>query len=149
MYPNLDSATRPVPHDSTLLIPVPPADGLDSVEDECVVDFERQDAADVDFDPDIDGDEPKVSTQGELDDLVRDLFLSKEKAKLLASRLKEKNLLAVGVKVSQFRTTIYLGFSPLMDPCATAIMSMVFSKIYPKCIRLVIGASSLIHPRGV
>ena len=59
MYPNLDSATRSVPHDSTLLIPVPSADGLDSVEDECVVDFERQDAADFDFDPDIDGDEPK------------------------------------------------------------------------------------------
>ena len=68
---------RPVPHDSTLLIPVPPADGLDSVEDECVVDVERQDAADVDFDPDIDGEEPKVFTQGELNDLVRDLSLSK------------------------------------------------------------------------
>ena len=99
----MDSATRPVPHDSTLLIPVPPADGLDSVEDECVVDVERQDAADVDFDPDNDGEEPKVFTQGELNDLVRDLSLSKEKAELLAPRLKEKNLLAVGVKVSHFR----------------------------------------------
>ena len=90
VYPNLDSAMRPVPHDSTLLIPVPPADGLDSVEDECVVDVERQDAADVDFDPDIDGEVPKVFTQGELNDLVRDLSLSKEKAELLASRMKEK-----------------------------------------------------------
>ena len=86
----------PVPHDSTLLIPVPPADGLDSVKDECVVDVERQDAADVDFDPDIDGEEPKVFTQGELNDLVRNLSLSKEKAELLTSKLKEKNLLAVG-----------------------------------------------------
>ena len=103
VYPNLDSAMRLVPHDSTLLIPVPPADGLDSVEDECVVDVERQDAADVDFDPDIDGEEPKVFTQGELNDLVRDMSLSKEKAELLASRLKEKNLLAVDVKVSNFR----------------------------------------------
>ena len=102
VYPNLDSALKPVPHDSTLLIPVPP-DGLDSVKDECVVDVERQDAADVDFDPDTDGEEPKVFTQGELNDLVRDLSLSKEKAKLLASRLKEKNLLAVGVKISHFR----------------------------------------------
>ena len=99
----MDSTTRPVLHDSTLLIPVPPADGLDSVEDECVVDVECQDAADVDFDPDIDGEEPKVFTQGELNDLVRDLSLSKEKAELLAPRLKEKNLLAVGVKVSHFR----------------------------------------------
>ena len=40
---------RPVSHDSTLLISVPPADGLDSVEDEYVVDVEHQDAADVDL----------------------------------------------------------------------------------------------------
>ena len=79
VYPNLDSAMRPVPHDSTLLIPVPPADGLDSVEDECVVDVERQDAADVDFDPDIDGEESKVFTQGELNDLVRDLSFQRKK----------------------------------------------------------------------
>ena len=92
VYPNLDSATRPVPYDSTLLIPVPPADGLDSVEDECDVDVERQDADDVDFDPDIDGEVSKVFTQSELNDLVRGLSLSKEKAELSASRLKEKNL---------------------------------------------------------
>lgn len=38
VYPNLDSVMRPVPHDITLLISVPPADGLDPVEEKCVVD---------------------------------------------------------------------------------------------------------------
>lgn len=43
-------------------------------------------------------------TQLELNDLVRDLELTKEKAELLASRLKEKQLLAPKTKVCFYRT---------------------------------------------
>ena len=42
--------------------------------------------------------------QIELNDLVRDLGLSKQAAEVLASRLKEKNLLDSFAKVSYFRT---------------------------------------------
>ncbi len=34
IYPNLDSARRPIPHDDTLPIPFPPQDRLDSIADE-------------------------------------------------------------------------------------------------------------------
>ncbi len=34
IYPNLDSAHRPIPHDDTLPIPFPPQDRLDSIADE-------------------------------------------------------------------------------------------------------------------
>lgn len=41
--------------------------------------------------------------QDELDDLVRDLNLPKDKSELLASRLKEKNLLLPGTKITVYR----------------------------------------------
>lgn len=42
-------------------------------------------------------------SQGELSDLICDLDLSKEKAELLASRLKQCNLLQCNVKVTAYR----------------------------------------------
>jgi hypothetical protein len=41
-------------------------------------------------------------TQSELNDLIRDLQLIKEKSDLLGSRLREKNMLAFGVKFSWY-----------------------------------------------
>ena len=104
VYPDLDSAMRPVPHDPSLPVPMPPIDGLDSVEDEMEVDScdEHQDTADLDYSLDVEK-TPEVFTQEELNDLVRDLTLSKEKAELLGSRLKQKNLLATNVKVCHYR----------------------------------------------
>jgi len=43
-------------------------------------------------------------TEGELNDLIRDLELPKNKAELLASRLQQWNLLHHSVKVTTFRT---------------------------------------------
>jgi len=42
-------------------------------------------------------------TQSELNDLIRELQLTKEKSKLLCSRLRGKNMLASGVKFSWYR----------------------------------------------
>jgi len=42
-------------------------------------------------------------TQSELNDLIRQLQLTKEKSELLGSRLHEKNMLASGVKFSWYR----------------------------------------------
>jgi len=46
----------------------------------------------------------KLFNQKELNDLIRKLGLPKDGAELLASRLKEKNLLTKGTKVSFYRT---------------------------------------------
>lgn len=107
VYPNLDSARRPVKHDETMPIPIPPCEGLDSIEVEMDV---EQGACGGDPGPSTDPEyipegnlEPKVFTQESLNDLVRDMSLSKEKAELLASRLKENNLLEKNVRVSHYR----------------------------------------------
>jgi hypothetical protein len=41
-------------------------------------------------------------TQSELNDLIRELQLTKEKSELLGSRLREKNMLASGFKFSWY-----------------------------------------------
>jgi ligand-binding sensor domain-containing protein len=43
-------------------------------------------------------------TQLELNDVIRNLGLPKEKAELLGSRLKEKNLLAAGTSMFWYRS---------------------------------------------
>lgn len=85
-YPNLPSAIRPVPHSQELPIPNPP----ESVEIEENVSFaeeleEKDEAQDPSFEL---SPEPHLLTQGDLNDLVRDLNLSKKQAELLGSRLK-------------------------------------------------------------
>ncbi|KAI6659631.1 hypothetical protein LOD99_14554 [Oopsacas minuta] len=61
------------------------------------------DSTDANYVPEDELLEPQTFTQGELNDLVRDLDLSKDKAELLASRLKQKNLLDKDVLVSHYR----------------------------------------------
>ena len=46
---------------------------------------------------------PHLLNQLELNDLVRDLSLPKEKAELLSSRLQQWNLLEKGTKVTNYR----------------------------------------------
>lgn len=47
---------------------------------------------------------PKLISQNELSDSIRDLNLSKQGSELLASRFKEKNLLAPTVTIKTYRT---------------------------------------------
>ncbi|KAI6647804.1 hypothetical protein LOD99_8519 [Oopsacas minuta] len=93
-YPNLPSALRSVAHG--LGIPVPKPLVASKVQ-ECV-DTEPEDQFDTSFE--VPSDAPKLFSQEDLNDLVRDLDLSKESALLLGSRLKERNLL-------EARTTFY------------------------------------------
>ncbi|GFY01568.1 uncharacterized protein TNCV_2607521 [Trichonephila clavipes] len=48
--------------------------------------------------------EPQPFNQKELSDLVRDLNLPKEVSEILASRLKEKNLLTLETNITFYRT---------------------------------------------
>lgn len=57
----------------------------------------------ADYLPSTDSSNHKM-TQGELNDLIRDLELPKNKAELLASRLQQWNFLHHSVKVTTFRT---------------------------------------------
>jgi len=99
-YPNLRSAIRPVPHSKDLPVPscVLPVTYDDS-------DCDSDGNAVYDDDDEYIGSDTgaKLMNQEELDDLVRDLRLSKQSAEVLASRLKERNFLVEGTKVSAYR----------------------------------------------
>lgn len=99
-YPNVNSAIRPVAHSDE--IPVPVFKGFKSnieVED---TDQNQPQISNEDNDDDFD-DQYQPFNQLELNDLVRDLSLSKEQSELLGSRLLEKHLLESGTKVSFYR----------------------------------------------
>ena len=98
----MDSARAPVPHDDSMPPPVPPLHGLDTTDSS--TDEHNSDGLIssnyTDFDTTED---PILFSQKHLNDLIRDLCLSKEKVELLASRLKEQNMVEKDVKVSYYR----------------------------------------------
>lgn len=110
-YPNLLSAIRPVPHDNTLPVPIPPKSS--SIDDE-VIDMVLEHSSDSDEEFELPDSQPHLITQGELNDLVRDLSLSKRQAELLGSRLQGWNLLQSATSVSVFRSR-QSDFSPFFD----------------------------------
>ncbi|KAJ8704316.1 hypothetical protein PYW08_013040 [Mythimna loreyi] len=96
IYPDLESARRPLPHSEEVTVPTYCSTSESSQEPN-----PSQENNKVNSDSDFEGSnftEPKPFTQKELNDLIRDLELSKESAEVLASRLKEKNLLTTGTK---------------------------------------------------
>ena len=103
-YPSLPSANRPVPHSQSIPVPVfkslPDLTDCDGVP---ISDVDEDDKNDEEYVNEDLSSEPKLFDQGELNDLVRDLNLTKKSAELLASRLGEKNLLQKGTKVSYYR----------------------------------------------
>jgi hypothetical protein len=102
-YPNLSSATRPVAHSETL--PVPKSPEFWTIDADEIVEDEPMELSDKDdeYQPSTSSTEPHLITQPELNDLVRDLNLSKNQAELLGSRLQGWNLLAKGTTISIFR----------------------------------------------
>ncbi|CAG9790224.1 unnamed protein product [Diatraea saccharalis] len=100
-YPNLDSAIRPVPHGPEIPVPQPPSN-LDDIL--CESEESDTSASQDESSPYFPVDEgPQLFSQGELNDLVRDLGLSKDAAELLGSRLKNKKLLSPGTSFSWYR----------------------------------------------
>lgn len=100
-YPSLLSAKRPVPHDDSIPIPKPPEDWTCDEPDEETEMQESGREINSEFEACSSGG-PHLITQSELNNLVRDLDLSKAKAKLLGSRLQEWCLLSPGTKISFF-----------------------------------------------
>lgn len=110
-YPSIPSAIRPVPHSDRF--PPPVFSGFTFSEDE-ETESEREEFMEMEYkrtDTESESEHSSCETrvavqqfnQSELNDFVRDLDLSKQAAELLASRLKEKQVLDQSVKVSFFR----------------------------------------------
>ena len=105
-YPNLPSAMRPVPHSVELLVAKPPTN-MTLSDSESNNEDVGQANNNMDCDPTFTGasssNEPHLLTQGDLNDIVRDLKLSKKQVELLGSRLKGWNLLREDTKVCFYR----------------------------------------------
>ena len=88
-YPDVPSAIKPVPHGPAVPVRNPPKDLFEFLSstdtDESTEDLWNQHCSSK---------QPKLLSQAQLNDLTRDLYLSKESAQLLRSRLRENNLLA-------------------------------------------------------
>lgn len=97
-YPNMQSALRPVPHGPGIPVPVPPHNFDDLPEPS------ESESEQLDDEFQVEDCGPQQFSQEELNDLVRDLGLSKESAELLGSRLQEKNLLRSGTSFSWYRS---------------------------------------------
>ena len=96
-YPSIPSSIAPVPHGDEFPIPVPPTG------DEQPSSYtDKSDDSDYD-DQSIRGSQPHFPNKQELDNLVRDLGLTKSDAEILTSRLKEWNLLDHSCKSSSYR----------------------------------------------
>ena len=93
---------RPVPHGPGIPVPVR-SENMENISYEFQANPEEHGTDDSSLYND-DRNNPKLFTQPELNDLVRDLNLPKECAELLGSRLKEKNLLAGGTLFYWFRS---------------------------------------------
>lgn len=144
IYPNLDFAIRPVVHSASLPIPIPPEEGFNfNAEMECdqdSIDYDDECPGDANYTPDEDKSSPQTFSQDELNDLIRDMNLSKEKAELLASRLKQKNLLQKNVRVCHYRNRNRDLISYFkVDLSVMLMILMVFLKHYHKTILYLIG----------
>ena len=109
-YPCLPSSIAPVPHSNELPIPIPPVSPITDMEissDEDNSEMFHEDSTKT----------PHFPNQEELNDLVRDLSLTKSNAELLASRLNEWNLLDSSCKTSSYRNRhiIYASFFKFCD----------------------------------
>jgi len=110
VYPNIQSALRPVPHGEGISVPEPPkeftVDSDDENEGESASGSPEPPAS---TEPHVShgrssAPQPQILILDELNDHVPDLELSKSKAELQGSRFKQWNLLGKNVRISSFRS---------------------------------------------
>ena len=149
-YPCLKSAIRPVLHSSEVTIPLfsgfslQDGDKSDDGDNDDDIIHDAETYEDVCFnDTDYEGSsaEPMLFDQNELSDLIRDLSLSKQSAELLASRLKEKNLLKSETRVTFYRNRD-AEFIPLFNETATLFIAVMLKEF---CCALVFKNTMRIH----
>ena len=110
VYPNIPSALRTVPHVEGISVPQPPKEfTIDSDDEDEGGSNSGSPEPPASTQPHVShgrssAPQPHILTEDELNDIVHDLELSKSKAELLGSRLKEWNLLEKNVRISSFRS---------------------------------------------
>jgi len=106
-YPVRKSAIKPVPHDPDLAVTQPPTEKEDtlSVNERASTGTESEEEL-IESDPSFQCESaPFLINQERLNDLVRDLYLSQEKAEVLWSTLQQWNLLKPGTTISFFHSS--------------------------------------------
>jgi len=109
VYPNVPSALCPVPQGEGVSVPEPPKEfTIDSDDEDEGESTSGSPEPPASTEPHVfrgrsSAPQPHILIQEELNDLVRDLELSKSKAELLGSRLKKWNLLEKNIQISSFR----------------------------------------------
>lgn len=103
-YPDLPSAKRPIPHSEELPVPIAPISiNVSDYEEHTYAECSDNVVSDRNYETSQSFSEPHFLSQGDLNDLVRDLKLSKHQSELLGSRLKGWNLLQKETKICVFR----------------------------------------------
>ena len=108
-YSKLRSAMWPVPHSDDLPVPTPPVnkDLLSSSDEEMPSRKDSAESISLEYIQSTysgtSGNEPHWITQEDLNHLAHDLYLSKQQSELLASRLKQWNLVQEDVRITSFR----------------------------------------------
>ena len=105
-YPVSKSAIKPIPHSPDLPVPHPPTEKEDSLSvNACENTSTESEEEPIELDPFFQHESVPLFINQELwNDLVPDLYLSKEKAEILGSRLQQWNLLEPGTTISSFRS---------------------------------------------
>ena len=129
-YPNLDSAGTPVPDNDSMSPPVPPQDGLDAIDCSANKDdfdkFISANSTDSEYDTTKDS---ILFSQKHLHYVIRDLCISKEKVELLASRLKERNMVEKDVTTGNAIGS-FLRHSKLRDVFVTAMILKSYFELW-------------------
>jgi hypothetical protein len=99
LYPNILSALSPVVNGPEVPVPQPTEMLEDEISEDASTNSSDSGGDDKEFQCHTEHQRPQLLTQSELNDVIRDLGLPKEKAELLGSRLREKNRLAAGTSV--------------------------------------------------
>ena len=130
-YPFIPSLIAPVPHNSEL--PVPKPQCHKASEDLALSEDIEEDSDDnFNISQTYMSAESHFSSQKEVDDLVRDLVLTKLNAKLLISRLKEWNLLDLSCRCSSSRKwheQFSKYFSMVGSLCFCSIVDKLFEEL--------------------
>ena len=99
-YPVCRSAIKPVPHDPDLPVPQPTTEKEDTLS----VDEGASTSTESEENPSFQHESaPLLINQERLNDLLRDLYLSKENTEVLGSRLQQWNQLKPRTTISSFR----------------------------------------------
>ena len=139
-YPDLQSARRPVAHCDEVQVPI--FGELPDISDEDASSVEGHENEEVVLEDDA----PHPFSQKELNDLLHDPSLSTDSAELLASRLKEKNLLSDSVCIRFFHNRTSVFFYTVKDLVYCAHIAQLLLKLgapqyKPKDWRLFIDSS--------